>query len=147
MSVILVIISLTLAVFLAYIRVQSVEDIYKKTVLMSELAEALEKNYLQDLESVYSICSDFFGCEISNGDRFLLESILKEKLGSKNESFFEAVLSLSSACGTEIADIISNIKETSKASMEQALSELNGIKSSAYVLYPGIVFILALLTL
>ncbi len=147
MSIFLLIIALLASLFLAHIRVQNADDIYKKRVLTLELCEALEKNYLQEIESVYSICANFFECEISDGDAEMLKTILCEKLYLNDADFFKSVLSLSSACGTEIDDIITNIKDFAKKSKEKALSELNGIKSSAYIFYPGIVFILALLVL
>ncbi len=147
MSIVLVICSLLLALFIAHTRVKGADEIYKKSVLMKELTESIEKNYMQELESIYITASKVLGCEISDGDSKYLDSVLREKLGYQDEGFFKSVVALSSASGAEISDIIINMKETAKKSKEKALSELNGIKSSAYIFYPGIVFILALLTL
>ncbi len=147
MSAVLVVFAIFSAFVLARIRVQNADEIYKKAVLMNEFSDLLEKNYLQDIESVYTFCAKFFQCQISDGDAEYLDAIIREKLNPKDEDFLSAVFSLSSACGTEIEGIIKNIKEIAKISKDKALSELNAIKSCAYVFYPGVVFILALLTL
>ncbi len=142
MKFIFVLAAIGLAFLTARLRISSYNERFEKAHTMTALAEAVEKNYNEGMESVFEVCAVFFKSEKLQSTTALCDNII-ERFG--NADFAAYLSSLAEAHSEQISSIIINMKEISNSAEKKALSELESIKNSAYIFYIGMTMILALL--